>query len=406
MYFRLANYCALVEGFTRGAIYNLQTGKVHSLNKRAVEILEKCRQNHLQEDFFSHKEELDFLERLCQLGLGSFYINDPGILEYRPPKVEAKKLEFLWLELTSGCNNKCLHCYTASEPTAKPKVPQQRWLNLIQEAADTGASSLQLIGGEPLLYPYWRELVLQAERVGFANIEIFTNATLIDKDCIEFFQKHNVQIATTLYADNAKIHDAVTQNPGSFIKTMTAIRNLLNAQIPLRIASIMMKTNEGEAENILNLLEDLGVEASPPDVIRPTGRGENKHLLPDNYHKQPIQPPFFTDEDSFNQMHNCHNCLSGILAVTSEGKVIPCIFARNHICGDILSTSLAEIIQGEKLQKCWHTTKDKVSKCQDCEYRYACFDCRPLAQSMDEKKNWLAPSPECSYNPYSGKWED
>jgi radical SAM protein with 4Fe4S-binding SPASM domain len=86
--------------------------------------------------------------------------------------------------------------------------------------------------------------------------------------------------------------------------------------------------------------------------------------------------------------------------------VIPCIFARNQICGNVLQASLPAIVNGEKMQNCWHTTKDKVEKCQDCEYRYACGDCRPLAQGSDSSKRWLACSSECSYNPYTGVWED
>ena len=58
------------------------------------------------------------------------------------------------------------------------------------------------------------------------------------------------------------------------------------------------------------------------------------------------------------------------------------------------------------MQKCWHTTKDHVEKCKDCEYRYACNDCRPLAQGSDSGKRWLASSVDCLYNPYTGKWED
>jgi len=408
LYYRLNHHCSLVEGTARGAIYDFQSGKVHSINKSAAELIKECGGRKLTQDFFKNKEAVEFLESLCQLGLGSFYINNPGNLEYMPRNVEEEKLDFLWLELTSRCNNKCLHCYTASGPisTQRKSVSHERWLSLISEAAKAEASSIQLIGGEPLLYPLWRELVLRAENEGFDCIEIFTNGTLIDEETAHFFQEHKVQVATTIYADNAEIHDAVTQHPGSFDKTMRAIEKLLELHVPLRIASIIMKTNEQEVENIINLLDKLGVEVNPPDVIRPTGRGENSSLIPDSYTKEPIRPPFFTDEETFSRLHNYHNCLGGILAITAEGDVIPCIFARNQVCGSILTASLQEVISGEQLQECWHTTKDQVNKCKDCEYRYACHDCRPLAQGGDLEKRWLARPRNCSYDPYTGKWED
>lgn len=404
MYYRLHKFCVLVKGAQNGAIYNFQTGKVHSINQSAIKLLEE--EENISPLLDNNQEYLAFFEKLCQMGLGSFYLNRPEEKSNSRQTSPIQNLDFFWLELTPQCNNKCLHCYSSSSPSCQEStVSLDRWLKLIEEGAACGASALQLIGGEPLLFPGWQELVIKAQETGFETIEIFTNATLIDEKCIHFFQEHNVSIATTIYAAREDIHDSVTRNPGSFTKTMGAITNLLKANIPLRIASIIMKENEREAENIVRLLEELGVEATPPDVIRPTGRGENKNLVPENYQKPPIQPPFYTDEESFIRMHNYHSCLAGVAAITSNGDIIPCIFARNQICGNILEKSFQEIIAGEALQKCWHTTKDLVKKCQDCEYRYACSDCRPLAQGKDWEKNWLASPPDCSYNPYTGEWE-
>ena len=49
---------------------------------------------------------------------------------------------------------------------------------------------------------------------------------------------------------------------------------------------------------------------------------------------------------------------------------------------------------------------DNVLICRDCEYRYACFDCRPLAKaSAGETAEYLsAPPARCTYNPYTGQW--
>ena len=198
-----------------------------------------------------------------------------------------------WLELTSLCNNKCLHCYATSGPcAASDSIPHERWLELISEARAAGATAIQLIGGEPLFYPKWRELVARANQEGYEYIEIFTNATLIDDSCISFFQDFNVSIATTIYADNAEVHDLVTSNPGSFAKTYAAIEKLTAAKIPLRVASIIMKPNENEVANIAPMCQKLGIEFTPPDVVRPTGRGDDKISLPINYSKAPSNRHF------------------------------------------------------------------------------------------------------------------
>ncbi len=409
MYYQLHDHCQLVVGKARGAIYDFQTGKVHSINFQAAELLSKCNQNHLEEIFETNSEQghhyLKFLDKLVRLQLAAYYYHEPHRLE--PPVIDEVKLEFLWLELTATCNNKCLHCYATSGPNChESKVPYTDWIKAIQEAYDAGARAIQLIGGEPLLYPKWQDLVLLAHELGYEYIEIFSNATLISDEDVIFFKQYNVNLATTLYADNAEVHDTITQQQGSFIQTLNSIKKLISAAIPLRIASIIMKQNENQVENIMNLCRNLGVEVTPPDVIRPTGRGNDEHLKPDHYAKPPVKPPFYTDVQSFLKAQRYHSCLAGKLAVTATGDVIPCIFARDQICGNLLKESLATVIRGQKLQDYWQTTKDAISKCCDCEYRYACHDCRPLAQGSNPAKNWLACTAGCSYDPTTGIWEE
>jgi radical SAM protein with 4Fe4S-binding SPASM domain len=411
LYYRLRENCKLVTGVNRGAIYCLETGKVLSVNRGAVLLLEACRQNPLEDvlDIDSPEDgtRVDFLQRLTEMGLGSLFLREPQDSPPPPQEEAADSLNFLWLELTSRCNNRCLHCYATSGPrTETDTVTHQRWLSLISEARAAGATAIQLIGGEPLLYSGWRELVEKAKQEGFTFIEIFTNATLVDDACIDFCRDNGVNLATTIYADNAAVHDAVTQNPGSFAQTMGAIEKILAAGVTLRVAAIIMKANENEVQGIMDLCNRLGVDATPPDVVRPTGRGDDRDLLPTAYAKVPIKPPFYTDPVSFGRARRCHTCLAGKIAVTADGDILPCIFARNQVCGNIKTTPLQEILSGNMLQKCWHTTKDQVDKCRDCEYRYACNDCRPLAQGSDPAKRWLACSVDCLYDPYTGKWKD
>lgn len=409
MFFRLFDHCHMVAGAKRGALYNTESGKVLSINKGALELLKACQTQRLEEllDISAESNQIyiQFLQNLATKGFGAIYITAPPNNSGDPVELAAPTLEFLWLELTSNCNNRCLHCYASSGP-CEPKViiPHERWMSLIGEAKQAGATAIQLIGGEPMLYQRWRELAIEARAKNYDLIEIFTNGTLITDDDIAFFKQYNIHIATTIYAADAATHDHITLHNGSFAKTYENIKKLRAAAIPLRIASIIMKPNENEADSIMKLCAELGVEVNPPDVVRPTGRGDDADLLPQNYTKPPIKPPFYTDAQSFAHNRHYHSCLAGKLAVTSDGDVIPCIFARNQVCGNVLTQSLSSILEGELLQRCWTTTKDHVEKCKDCEYRYACTDCRPLAQGSDTAKKWLACSKGCLYNPQTGIW--
>ena len=53
-------------------------------------------------------------------------------------------------------------------------------------------------------------------------------------------------------------------------------------------------------------------------------------------------------------------------------------------------------------EKIRYFSKEYVEECSQCEYRYACYDCRPDEISMDiNAKPWY-----CTYNPALGEWED
>lgn len=407
MQYHLHAHCRLVAGKSRGAIYDLKSGKVFSINQSALNLLNNSlnfSQPRLMKGL--SPAQINFFDTLTQKGLGGFYLAQSA--SHCPEEKPAPAgLNFVWLELTAKCNNRCLHCYTDSSGSNcdDSPLPLERYLSLIPEIRAAGCAALQLIGGEPLLYPHWRKLIKKAAEENFEFIEVFTNATLLTEEIVDFFAQYHVHIATTLYADNAEVHDKITQNPGSFRKTESSIQMLLKKNVPLRIASILMKANEKEGEKIMNYCAALGIETLPPDIVRPAGRGENKDLLPDDISGKTIAPPFYISESEFSIARAYHPCLSGKLAITPNGDAYPCVFARSHLLGNIAALPLADLLASQKLQDCWTTTKDKIKKCRDCEYRYACPDCRAIAQNMDEGHDWFAAPPDCPYNPYAGVWE-
>lgn len=413
MYYRLHEHCHLVTGARRGAIYDLRAQKVYSINASAVNLLNRSRRAPIEEALTTPDSdpktlhlERQFLDDLTKKNLGGYYFF-PAAAPQQPASYAEPplSLDFAWLEITQQCNNRCLHCYNASSPEhAAQTLSLKTWLQTIDSIKAAGATGLQFIGGEPLLYPHWRTLTAKARQQGFEFIEIFTNATTITDDDIRFFLQEQIYIATTLYADTAEIHDKITQNQGSFQKTVDAVRKMVACRIPVRIASILMKANEHLAQKIPAFCVSLGVEGQPPDVVRPTGRGAEPDLAPKSYCRPPIAPPFFTDEPEFFLAKAYNPCLAGKIAIAANGDVLPCIFARNQSFGNICEQSLSDVLASKGLLNCWRTNKDKIEKCRECEYRYACPDCRIAAQAADPAHRFTAATPDCSYNPHTGEW--
>ena len=83
---------------------------------------------------------------------------------------------------------------------------------------------------------------------------------------------------------------------------------------------------------------------------------------------------------------------------------MPCVFARNVSYGNVMELTIREILQQDMLKKCWGLIYDDIDGCKECEFRYACKDCRPVAYAKTgclTEKNY-----KCLYNPLEGVWDE
>ncbi len=419
--FRLAEGVYLTTGAKRGALHHTKSGNVFSINEAARRILE------------GEATNTRFCRQLVEMGLairGSTGTNENPSL----PKQEIK-LSFIWFEIISDdCNQRCIHCYAGSIPSSydrginidplnakEPhprhrKLTYQEWLRLIEEGYDIGCRKGQFIGGEPFLYrgetgETVLDLAEYACNLGYEHTETFTNATLLTPRQVARIKHLGLRIAVSLYSDDPNVHDGITRTPGSHKKTLAALERLRKAEVPTRVEVVLMRTNQATAESTIKLISEMGFESRPPDVLRPTGRGDDPALLPSPevqvQYGLIAEPSFYANEGYLMRCCSGHSCLAGKLTITDTGDVLPCIFSRTQVAGNVIFLgSLKEVIAREPLQAIWHTTKDTVLVCQDCEYRYVCFDCRPISEAVagDRGDYLTAPYPRCTYNPYTGEW--
>lgn len=381
----------LVEGALRSAIYNTNDNCVYSINNSAEEII------------LSQPQENDFLNQLKQSGLIDTE-NLPVIAQLTPPPSD--KLEFIWLNLTSRCNLRCLHCYNESSSNKNDQLNTADWMSAIEQSASIGCKKLQFIGGEPMLDYNIFQLINHARSLGFGFIEIFSNGTLITREDIKKFKELDVNIAISLYSDQANIHDQITGVQGSFDKTIKSLEYLRDIGVNTRIGFVLMKQNQETAESTLKLISSFGFNTgSRPDIVRPLGRGDSR-LTPDKELVRKFglttSPNFITNPQDFNRNYFYNPCWYGKISVNSQGQISPCIMSENKTLGIFNNNSIIDTINSEPTQRLWSLNKDKIETCCVCEYRYACGDCRPLSET--ETNNPYGKTSRCTYDPFSGKW--
>jgi radical SAM protein with 4Fe4S-binding SPASM domain len=395
----LKRSCHFVSGATGAAIYDLANEKVYSINAAGKTILEAALQGYSLLSDISQK----YLRKLCNLDLLTADITKSSAEEdlSMPPE-----LNFAWLELTDKCNLRCIHCYGRFGYNCIPETQAmsvKEWKATLDVLLSLGCKNIQFIGGEPTAFAGFVELLYYARKVGMEKISVFTNGTLLDDIQLRVIKETNAEVLVSLYGPNAEIHDGISSEAGSFIRTEHTLKQLRENDVSTGICVSLMRENENFAEQIKQYIESLGYRYRGYDTIRATSDGLDQHWLSkiellENKYK--TNANFKTNERDFRINKNWNNCWFGQAAITAAGDVLPCVFARKQVVGNIRADSLEAI--KEQLLSLWRITKDDIETCHDCEFRYACHDCRPLAFGLggDVKSK----NPRCCYDPYTARW--
>lgn len=466
--FSLEQGVYLVTGSVNAALYDTNSGDIFSVDRTNRILLEMLLMNGQKgdeqnrdkqsgdeqlgngqsenEQSKASKQYLDtnngtlqkLLQHLEENKLGKFFSAEE-MPQHKLPEKPKTNIDFIWFELTQGCNLKCQHCYDSSSPDLikgdicsgvsrrgldeivsdeaasrkiiekqnglNGKLSHETWLELLDQTADLGIKSIQFIGGEPLLYDRVLDLIRHAKEKEIKFIELFTNGTLITPQIADELASLGVNVALSLYANTPEVHDRVTQKKGSFEKTTATIRLLQERNLPVRIAVIAMSTNESSIDATLEYIKkEFGIEHSRYDIVRPVGRGGSDELVPKElYEKSLTRAANFrrVNADAFARNLYGNSCLNGKLCITPTGDVHPCIMEKEYKIGNVKEKSLKEIAQSEELGYIFGLSKDYIEGCSECEYRYACHDCRPKAKTQE---NFLAKPKECRYEPTKGVW--
>jgi radical SAM protein with 4Fe4S-binding SPASM domain len=317
---------------------------------------------------------------------------------------ESRPRDFAWFELTQSCNLKCVHCYGSFGPASRvgKKLTGSQWKDALTQVRAAGFDRVQFIGGEPLMHRSLTELLFAAAAHSFSHIEVFSNLTLLDDRRLNAMAATKACLATTLYSVDPDVHDEVTGVKGSFSDTVRGIDRARQWHIPVRVSCIVTGTNEDRVGPISEFVERRGATFTGIDQSRPTGRGAASSCRT-TVPRKTVTPPFSTNRTVFAESQFLNPCWKGKITITEDGSVFPCIFGRECVAGNILDASLDEILH-HGMRQYWFLSKDDIDTCRDCEFRYACTDCRPMAQGMNAG-DLHAKTSGCGYDPFSGRWK-
>jgi radical SAM protein with 4Fe4S-binding SPASM domain len=151
------------------------------------------------------------------------------------------------IEITARCNNNCRHCdinLPANDIQAKQKeISFGEIKNIVDQAVELGALWCLISGGEPLLRKDFFDIYLYMKKKGL-GVSVFTNATLITKEHINFFKKYPPRdIEVTVYGTTKEIYEKVTERHGSFAQFTQGLDLLLKSGIKVRFKAMALRSN-------------------------------------------------------------------------------------------------------------------------------------------------------------------
>ena len=300
------------------------------------------------------------------------------------------------LELTYGCNLRCVMCYNPTH-TASNELTLDEYEVLFDDLMALGTVQLTMTGGEVLARPDFWDIAHAARQRHFA-LRLFTNGTRVDADIArKFAELSPLSIEVSLYGGTAATHDAVTARPGSFERTLEGIRHLKAAGARVVAKALLTTLNKHEVTETCRLIDELGVHFKGFDpVVFATHSGDEGpvDLRVPAEEVAKLLPWHLIDSEDLMTGDELPMCSAGhdFAAITPHGLVYPCLSMRLPM-GNIRERSFADIWKNpedKQLEVVREATWGELPSCSGCDARAVCDRCPGLA--FHEHGDVLGPS--------------
>ena len=182
----------------------------HFLKRETYEFLKKCDgKTDIEPCFEADILEVSGMIHPCEKG--SVSLLPDQIKEY--PNYYVRNVDWNLLDL---CNYNCLHCFHAADNNMKrDSFSYEEAMRFLDEMVSCGITGVRLTGGEPTLYPYFREVLQGIKDRGIHLKTLITNGSRLDEELVSFIKKLHPDAEIRISFDGIGYHDWLRQHPGA-----------------------------------------------------------------------------------------------------------------------------------------------------------------------------------------------
>jgi radical SAM protein len=357
-----------------------------------------------------------------------------GIHGHNAPRDYSKTPINIYWEMTQACALACRHCRAEAVPEPHPKeLSFQDGVSLLQQIKEFGdpLPHLILTGGDPLKRLDLFELIDEAQRYGI-GVSITPAATpALTYEVLKRLKEHQVEgLGLSLDGSTSERHDSIRGVPGTFDRTMQAIRWAQELEMPLQINTLVSAETASDMPAVYELLKPYGIarwslffliSVGRGTVLQPLSPEKGEEMMKWIYDTS-LKAPFIvatTEAPSYRRValekmredgltgeqikrspaargfgiRDGH----GILFVSNTGDICPAGFLP-LVVDNIRKARLVDVYRDSPTFQALHEPSQFEGRCGVCEYSALCGGSR--ARAFGATGNPLASDPFCTHEPH------
>lgn len=320
------------------------------------------------------------------------------LAEYRETLKKEPILKNLFLELTTRCNERCLHCgsYCGEIQNNELTLDQYKtFLDQIKEDFGTEDKMLCITGGEPLLRQDFFDIMGYAHQLGF-HWGMTSNGTLITPEVAQKLADVGMGTISISIDGLEETHDAFRQTPNGYKKAMQGIQNLIDVGKfkHIQVTTVVTHKNITELDDLFDIFDKMDIDSWRVINIEPMGRA-NRHsdlLLTVSDYKYLMN---FIRNKRINGEpveYGCSHYLGGeyeheirdwyflcaaglyVASITTNGDIIACLDIERRpelIQGNILKDRFKDV-WFNKFKEFRVDLSDRCDTCRNCSEKDRC----------------------------------
>jgi radical SAM protein len=359
-------------------------------------------------------------------------LHSAGSSHGKPRDYSRTPLNIYW-EMTQACALACRHCRAEAMNCANPlELSFTEGVELLRQIPEFGDPLPQLIltGGDPLKRTDLYELIDEARRLRI-GVSITPAATpALTRETLVKLLQHGVEgLGLSLDGSTAQRHDSIRGVPGTFARTMLAMRWAQELEIPLQVNTLASAETAGDAPEIYELLKPYGIarwslffliSVGRGKVLQPLSPEKGEGLMRWVYETSRHSPFIVATTEAPSYRRVALECMReeglngeqikrsgayrgfgirdghGILFVSNTGDICPAGFLP-LVAGNVRTDRVADVYRDSALFRSLRQPSYFQGPCGYCEYHALCGGSRARAYATTGDP--LASDPLCAYEP-------